>query len=208
MWQLRSNLTACLASDRLILLDEARDRYFALPETQMREALAWLSAADGSPAPSSLSRLLGERLSNTGYVRLSLPEPSTVEPAAGDVGRGAIISTNATVAQTWLLLRLQRLGPILVRRRRSRSRRAQLGDEELLMRARAFQAARRWCPIPRNCLLDSLSFDRWLGSPGDVRIVFGVIARPFEAHCWVQTDCHVLNDSYDRVSRFEPILSL
>jgi hypothetical protein len=37
--------------------------------------------------------------------------------------------------------------------------------------------------------------------------VFGVMATPFAAHCWIQDDQAILNDHYDRVSRFAPIFA-
>jgi hypothetical protein len=107
-----------------------------------------------------------------------------------------------------MTLRTQKLGTLLERRRHLRQGALVFDPAELHHRAQTFLAARRWCPVGRNCLLDSLAIDHWLGSPAAIQLVFGVTAQPFEAHCWVQSNCAVLNDSYDRVSRFEPILSV
>jgi hypothetical protein len=36
-------------------------------------------------------------------------------------------------------------------------------------------------------------------------VMFGVMTRPFKAHCWVQIEDVVLNDSLDHVRLFTPI---
>ena len=40
----------------------------------------------------------------------------------------------------------------------------------------------------------------------DARAVFGVMARPFRAHCWLQSETEILNDDADHVRAFTPIL--
>jgi hypothetical protein len=57
------------------------------------------------------------------------------------------------------------------------------------------------------CLYDSLALVEFLAH---YRLfpqwVFGVMAEPFAAHCWVQQDDRVLNDSVDYVRGFTPIM--
>lgn len=57
------------------------------------------------------------------------------------------------------------------------------------------------------CLFEALALGRFLASH---RIypqwVFGVQARPFSAHCWLQHDGIVLNDSVEHVSQYTPIM--
>jgi hypothetical protein len=38
--------------------------------------------------------------------------------------------------------------------------------------------------------------------------VFGVRARPFAAHCWVQQGDTVLNDTVEHVTRYTPIMTV
>jgi hypothetical protein len=40
------------------------------------------------------------------------------------------------------------------------------------------------------------------------RIVFGVVADPFQAHCWLQDDAVVLNDDLERLGKYQPILNM
>lgn len=64
-----------------------------------------------------------------------------------------------------------------------------------------FFASRGACLFEAFALLEFLSlygaFPNW---------VFGVQAKPFLAHCWVQQDNVVFNDTIDHVNRFSPIL--
>lgn len=212
MWRLNSNLTACIASGRLILLDEVRDRYFAVPSDSMAGIEAWLIAADGRDVPAALARMLGDatpgRFTNQMRFHVSPPNPTIGQSAEGRVDLASIFSVVRTVLAIWALLRTRKLHQILANHRGKRAVAPLVEPSALVDGAQRFANARRWCPIKRNCLLDSLAFDRWMAHPRNSEIVFGVVAKPFEAHCWVQSEATVLNDSYDRVSRFEPILTV
>ena len=212
MWRLNSNLTACIASGRLILLDEARDRYFAVPDASMAVVEAWLNAADGSDVPGPLANWLGNtsrgRLTNQLRIDVAPPTPTVAHAAGAGVDLSGIFSVTRTILVSWILLRTRKLHRILAHHRGGRAAAILLEPSALVDFAQRFANARRWCPIKRNCLLDSLAFDRWMAHPRNAQIVFGVVAKPFEAHCWVQSESIVLNDSYDRVSRFEPILTV
>lgn len=70
-----------------------------------------------------------------------------------------------------------------------------------------FSEIRGYFPRSYLCLFDSLALVNYLAS---YRIfpdwVFGVRTDPFEAHCWVQHDDTVLNDTLDRINTFTPIM--
>jgi len=72
-----------------------------------------------------------------------------------------------------------------------------------------FDRLRWFYPRPYLCMFDSLALIHFLAH---FRLhpdwVFGVKADPFEAHCWVQADGLVLNDTVGRVSGFTPIMYL
>ena len=212
MWRLNSNLTACITSGRLILLDEVRDRYFAVPDNGMGAVEAWLSAADGSDVPAPLANMLSNtspsQLTNRLRIDVAPPNPTIARAAGASVDLAGIFSVMRAILASWILLRTLKLHRILARHRGRRALATLLEPSALVEGAQRFANARRWCPIKRNCLLDSLAFDRWMAHPRNAEIVFGVVAKPFEAHCWVQSEATVLNDSYDRVSRFEPILTV
>ncbi len=79
----------------------------------------------------------------------------------------------------------------------------------LLSLIAAFKALRPFYPRRYLCLFDSLALFEFLASYRVFpHVVFGVIADPFEAHCWLQVGSTILNDDLERVVKFKPILSL
>jgi hypothetical protein len=73
----------------------------------------------------------------------------------------------------------------------------------------AFKGLRPLYPRPYLCLFDSLALLEFLASYRSFpRIVFGIVADPFQAHCWLQEGNTVLNDDLERVGKYKPILSL
>lgn len=73
--------------------------------------------------------------------------------------------------------------------------------------ARAF---RRWsvlCPVPGKCLVRSFMLLRYLQRRGASAVwVFGVRTWPFRAHCWLQVGSVVIDDAYERLIAYSPIL--
>jgi Transglutaminase-like superfamily len=73
----------------------------------------------------------------------------------------------------------------------------------------AFKSLRPLYPRPYLCLFDSLALLEFLaGYHFFPRVVFGVVADPFQAHCWLQEGATVFNDDLERVGRYRPILSI
>jgi hypothetical protein len=73
----------------------------------------------------------------------------------------------------------------------------------------AFKELRPLYPRPYLCLFDSLALLEFLARYRVFpRVVFGVIADPFQAHCWLQEGNVVLNDDLERVGKYKPILSV
>jgi hypothetical protein len=70
-----------------------------------------------------------------------------------------------------------------------------------------FKLLRPLFPRPYLCLFDSLALLEFLsGHDCFPHLVFGVVADPFEAHCWLQAGTMVLNDDLERTGRYKPIL--
>jgi hypothetical protein len=70
-----------------------------------------------------------------------------------------------------------------------------------------FKILRPLFPRPYLCLFDSLALLEFLvGHDCFPHLVFGVVADPFEAHCWLQAGTVVLNDGLERAGRYKPIL--
>jgi Transglutaminase-like superfamily len=73
----------------------------------------------------------------------------------------------------------------------------------------AFQALRPLYPRSYLCLFESLALLEFLAGYCYLPcVVFGVVADPFQAHCWLQDGSTVINDEIERVGRYKPILSM
>jgi hypothetical protein len=215
-WRILPHATACVASDKLFVLDLRRDRYFLVPPSVVAEMLLWLEQRHGSAPPAAVALMLEKaQVSQSGDPtatnalrdRVVIPE-NLVEIDSGAY-RGQSNGVFGQVTSTWLSLRIFTLYRILANRR-ARSPLSLTGDlQAALAAAGSFERSRAFVPIARNCLLDSLALDSWLARRGvGAQLVFGVVAEPFAAHCWLQRPEALLNDSYDHVSSYTPILVL
>jgi hypothetical protein len=73
----------------------------------------------------------------------------------------------------------------------------------------AFQRLRPLYPRSYLCLFESLALLEFLAAYRFFpHVVFGVVADPFQAHCWLQDGSTVINDELERVGRYKPILSM
>jgi len=98
----------------------------------------------------------------------------------------------------------------VVERVRSRSTLASsaITEQKLAALVHAFATLRPFFFAAKDaCLFDALSLSEFLATY-DVfpNWVFGVQSRPFAAHCWLQLDGLVLNDTLDHVQRYTPIM--
>ena len=96
-----------------------------------------------------------------------------------------------------------------IERRRLRAGPA-VNDAALALRlVGVFKSLRPLYPRPYLCLFDSLALLEFLAAYRFFpRVVFGVVADPFQAHCWLQEGATVFNDDLERVGRYRPILSI
>lgn len=217
IWQILPHTTLCIASDRLILLDIRQDRYLRVPSVIAPAMRAWLEGA-ATPAPRDVLRMLTDnRVARSGdpapsnTARDVVRIPTELIPPIWKIADAPRQVASVVVAQlaTRLRQRTQSLASLLRDHIHMRTARRPIDRTRIEARCATFARSRIFSPLPRNCLLDTLSLDRWLGDDArDCRIVFGVTAHPFTAHCWLQSSHVVLNDSYDHVARHTPILAL
>lgn len=218
-WRILPHANICAASGRLVLLDVRQDRYFLVPPSTESVMRNWLDCAHAASPPEEVSILLGR----SGTVCARDPEPTNAlkERVTVPVALDCSLSSEDTgaaagpwriaaiLALTLAKLRLQSLHAILSEHACRRVPCTGADTAPTLMQAAAFAASRSLAPFARNCLLDSLALDRVLTARGlPALLVFGVKLDPFEAHCWLQVRDAILNDSYDHVSRFTPILAV
>jgi hypothetical protein len=210
----------CIASSRAILLDVRRDRYLMVPDVVAGEVWDWLHAAAPEQAPAALIHLLeasgtlarGEALPPQPVATdIAIPHTLAGRAPSDLAGGGASVAARSAllVAATRLRLRALPLATTLNAIRGEHDRAATASTCEALRRLATYEQARRYVPFARNCLLDSVAQSRWLSRAGiGCSLVFGVTGQPFSAHCWLQSADTILNDTYEHVSRFTPILVL
>lgn len=77
----------------------------------------------------------------------------------------------------------------------------------LLEVVRGFHRWVPYAPVSGKCLLRSFMLLRLLRRRGhNARWVFGVSTWPFQAHCWLQCGDIVLDDTFERLDPFHPLM--
>jgi hypothetical protein len=215
---LPSHVHFALCDTLVVFLDTKADRYRAVRRTPTLDAL--LTGASRGTEDEQLVRFLGRAgllaplgpdVHRCAPVTISVPRESALETGR----RRAHLSLAMTVAVGGALLRsgsaLRRHG-LHAALERLRERKAQTPGEatdhaEIVMRSLAFADHRALLPRARTCLRDSLGLLSFLGDrAAGADLVLGVQAKPFYAHCWLQTDALILNDSGYFPSTLTPIL--
>jgi hypothetical protein len=99
------------------------------------------------------------------------------------------------------------VGEVRQRKARRENARSRASDDTNLVEI--FDHLRPYFPRDYLCLFDSLALVNFLARYGRFpQWVFGVRSDPFSAHCWVQQDSCVLNDSMEHVQTYVPIMSV
>lgn len=225
-YRIRDGIGFACFEGRTIILDVTADRYWQLgadagaalealrtgvPDRVDAQALMRLRAFGFvEPATTADPGLSGHTV--PAQDSISPPSGSLIEgPALSRRGDGWVASEVALLAFTArAVLRARPLAAVLdritTRRARTRAREDGPGLDVL---AQQFARLRRLVPLRPLCLPDSLAFLWFAMRRGHApRLVFGVEAFPFTAHCWVQDGSLVLTDALDHASRFRPILIL
>lgn len=223
-YQLREDLSYCDVDGNLIFLDVAQDRYFKLTgalEKAMRRFLAHENVAPTLMESLATARILVETPNQkAGAARANIRRPTysaLEQPATIKIQRIDMTIIIEVMAIVWLTrhqLKTRTLKTNLDKASAYRDRKTVAHEDatpaatesKLLEASGEFACARRYVPIEPTCLLDSLSLLRFLSRRGlPANIVFGVAPEPFAAHCWVQTDDIVLNETFSDANAHTPI---
>jgi hypothetical protein len=218
-FQLRDGIHWCDCEGRAIFLDVDADRYFCLPsaanEAFMRLADEQLRPEDAADFKTLCSR--GVLVESDGPN--ALRSPPRIDAPTHDLavvpGRGpslalvvhALIS-RAVASRT---LSTRSFADVLARARdQAKSRSSGYGRREAARRiARAEEAITLLTTVRDKCLVRALAVHSLCARYGvSSKLVFGVIAHPFSAHCWVQSDCAVLVGDHEQARLYTPILVL
>jgi hypothetical protein len=201
---LAPDVHACLSGDLIVFLDLKRDRYFAAPGG----AFALDIPARRLRACNEEARLWGAKLLAQALVLESVAVVAT--PTLGFAATrlwpkapafaAALLWARSAVNKPFALRGA--LAELSARRRHA---------PHDIPRARAeaalFASWRPLWPHPFICLNDTLALAWFLSARrAACDIVFGVQARPFAAHCWVETGGEVLNDEAEYCASFDVIL--
>jgi hypothetical protein len=226
----------CRDEDYIVVLDLKQDRYFALEAARTAALSAVLpgwpaQSPAGNPgeqpdlvqAGEAAAPLLrqGWLLAMPGTardatpVRLLAPEAELltgVEAMAAPVGVRSVLTFIAASVFARLALRFCSFERVIGRAGRRKAALAAATQPLDLSRARqlveVFGRLRVFLFSTRGeCLHDSLALLEFLARHGLFPgWVFAVRARPFAAHCWVQHDSVVFNDTVEQVSAYTPIM--
>jgi Transglutaminase-like superfamily len=227
----------CECEDGVIFLNLDTQRYVGLarPEVDRLRSIVdgWPTAetiitADGSYAKSTAE--IAESLVKVGVLTqdsCKSKPPSVVTNEAREskqitglvspvprIRRGHLLAFMRSWAWATIRLRHSRMSTLVHDVRLLQSSIANKGravsEGELLVHLTAFVRLRSWFYTAQNkCLLDSLVLTVFLFKYGIVsNWVFGVRPKPFQAHCWVQYQQFVLNDSLEHMELYTPILKV
>ena len=229
---LQSHVFLCRGKRHWVILDADRDKYHCVNRRQF-ETLGpllkgWEGAvAPGDPAavPTDVITLAKDLLSlnilseHAARAKDALPSAyplptQAIDPDSPGPSRWltcthakAFFASSARASRE---LREKRFPDIIEQVRERKIRNAAAFDlEHARLLASVFDRLRPFYPQRYDCLPDSLRLIHFLARFGlYADWVFGVIADPFEAHCWVQAGDLVLNDRLERVSAFTPIMCI
>jgi hypothetical protein len=210
--QLLPELSFCLVEDRVIFLDLASDRYFRLQSADERVFVELVNGSEDL-SPSDLPAGFPVR-----RLFRHVSKPARPCPAIAPACRQAFLpdpTTRPSVIQVTEAL----FGQLRASRRVRNQRFLTLVEQLRSMSNNRHQNVRVDEIVQAHALTDLIysAHDRCLAksialfaalrrSAIDGRLIFGVTARPFAAHCWVQVDDMVLNGDIDLIHLFTPIM--
>lgn len=235
--EIPAHVFLCKDGDFVVLLDLRNDRYWAVEaaktltlaaivrgwpartdqkEPVLPEALAIAGAGDARPLIER-GLLCEARESSKGATPVQVDAPHAellAEPERRHAGTSSVTSFLVAAAAAVILIRCLSFERLISRvRRRKQSRNgatARLDVQQIAQLIHRFEELRPLLFSARDaCLFSSLALIEFLARHDLYpQWVFGVQARPFAAHCWVQHEGIVFNDSLEHVRRFTPIMAI
>lgn len=210
-YELRDGLSFCQVDGHPVFLDIRNDRYFMLPTSLERVFSTYASGI--TTDVGTLAPLIARELLVTARPHPARPPPAMNSPVRSVLEQQATarrasvhdyLEALAAVVGIRFLLMMKPLDSVLrdvCVRRDARvpsacASQAAATTEDTVTATHCFLQARKWIPVARMCLLDSLALVTYLTNRGlAANIVFGVSLSPFSAHCWVQSRDIVLNET-------------
>jgi Transglutaminase-like superfamily len=231
---LARHVFVCRDEEFIVVLDLKQDRYFALEAAKTAPLGAVLPGWPAPPPPqgtvssAKAAEEVAAPLVRRGWLLegsagskeatpVVAPTPETELIRTTDVSRAqlgvrTVIAFVVASVLAKFVLRFWRFERVIQRVAARKARRTDRGPPLDLERVRrlvdAFDRLRVFLFSSREeCLHDSLAVVEFLARHGVFPTwVFGVRARPFIAHCWVQSEGAVCNDTVEHVSTYVPIM--
>jgi hypothetical protein len=210
--------------DKAVILDVLRDKYVALNSEMTKAVFQLLGSSPKEMASELLSaqqalveqgiltdRPPTSRRKSKSIEALARPSETRWPSTRADLqtqrepGLSATGAVMAALGQVAIALRTQPFHKLVdgVARQPVRAANAKTEQEAL----DDYFRARPWFPIKPICRLDAPALCLYLrrcGHPAD--LVFGVTLERFSAHCWVQIGDRILNEPYETIVGYSPIM--
>jgi hypothetical protein len=236
-YYLREHVFVCLADRYYVLLDLLADMYLRVekrpfealsPRASISSSLSMNSNGPGNQEVTNESRILLQELLERGLLTEnpakaharaleSMVKPaetvmSTMGSASLILSLGYIPSFIVSVKLASASLKqpiLQTVNRVVERKLRRAHRTAQFSLDRARALISIFYRLRPFYNRQYLCMFDSLALLNFLAQYGIFPTwVFGVQSEPFAAHCWVQHNEFLLNDTVDHVSVYTPLLAV
>ena len=234
-YRLADDVFLCLADNRYVFLDLRRDQYLSLNRRNTDRVIALLSGPDTAVSETPEGRNVSgcdktqrvvQTLVDKGIFVTTGKSGKTVEITTADTPESTLLVEGkdhkpvvrlrhwimffrASVKASWKLqfYSMKRTVRSIDRRKRQSEKSCSADHETLRQLLAIFCRLRPFYARKYICLFDSLALVEFLAY---YRLypqwVFGVVAEPFGAHCWVQNDQYVLNDRPEYVRGYTPIM--
>lgn len=218
--QLRDNVHWCDCAGKVVFLDVQADRYLGLPKAA-NDAFLRLAAHDLQPGDEQLLRVLvASGVLINGQQRNFVPSPPRIECPARDFLTDSIVNANplhvlrALVSEmraSWLLRTRSFREVTVAATKQVAGWRPSSSDVDRSLEAivAAFSVTAILTRAHNRCLVRALAVHALCKKRGfRTKLVFGVIAHPFAAHCWVQLGSTVLIGGFELARLYTPIAVL
>lgn len=215
---LRRGISFCLVGERTIFLDLPADRYFCLSPAV--ESSFTRLVAGGGDAPENDQHVYGlvERglLVATPHAgspcpcpSIPIPEASMLDAAPHPSSCSGIGLALCSLVAARVRTKVTGLARALswLETRKANVRPCDVKPRKLDQIVADFIGASHFMRLHDNCLTQSLAVAARMIANGLLpEVVLGVQLGPFAAHCWVQCGNRLVNDRFDTVRTFTPIL--
>lgn len=204
-------LSSCEIGDLTIFLDVRRDRYLAIPSVIAKEVRERHYSKVPTKILDQIQAWGWTEAADSGIFEQKTAIPQATEELSaitrdGPISYGLIRSAFFSVFVTKWAQKVLRLEWLLNRISMANASAPVAQGASMAQIVRAFEATDRVIFGAKACLTRSLALHRLLAANGHrSALVFGVRLNPFRAHCWLQQNNVVINDTIEQIGMFRPL---